>query len=252
MRTSDDELARRVDKILGLRVEKTRDALVVDGLQCARNENLLHVVLNALVHALLVGVEIVVLRAYDDGVDGDGVVVVVILDGHLALAVGAQIGHHLALAAYLRQHLQQSVGEVERERHVVGSLIGGVAKHHALVASALVFKFLAIHAAVDVVALLVQGAEHGARIAVEAVLTFGVADAVYHLARHQLKVDVRLAFHLASQNHLTRGDECFASHLRLRVERQQLVQHGIADLVCHLVGMAFGNGFRCKQITHNS
>ncbi len=113
MRTSDDELARRVDKILGLRVEKTRDALVVDGLQCARNENLLHVVLNALVHALLVGVEIVVLRAYDDGVDGDGVVVVVILDGHLALAVGAQIGHHLALAAYLRQHLQQSVGEVE-------------------------------------------------------------------------------------------------------------------------------------------
>ena len=188
----------------------------------------------------------------DDGVDAHGLVLLVVFDGHLALGIGAQVGHHAALAPYVGQHAQQSVGQVQGQRHVVLRLVGGVAKHHALVAGALVLAVLTVDAAVDVVALFVDGGEHAAGVALEHVLTLGVSDAVDDLAGNALQVDVGLGLHFAGQHHLSGGDERFAGHLRLGVEGQQFVQHGIRNLVGHFVGVPFGHRFRCKKIIHNA
>ena len=43
--------------------------------------------------------------------------------------------------------------------------------------------------------------------------------------------------------------ERFASDAGFGILREQGVQNGIGDLVADFVRMAFGNGFRCKDVT---
>ena len=57
---------------------------------------------------------------------------------------------------------EQQVRQVEREGQITWGFGTSVAKHHALVARALRFFFAAVHAAVDVARLLVNGSEHTA------------------------------------------------------------------------------------------
>ena len=128
--------------------------------------------------------------------------------------------------------------KVERERHIVGSLIAGVAEHHALVAGTLVFSHGAFHTAVDVLRLLVQSREYATRFGVKLQLAAGVAYAANHATSHLHKVDVGIALHLAGNKHLSGGNESFASHLRLRVVGEKAVENCITDLVSHLVGVA--------------
>ena len=48
--------------------------------------------------------ELVVLGRHHDGIDAHRLSVVIILNGHLTLGIGAQVGHQLALAANVSQH----------------------------------------------------------------------------------------------------------------------------------------------------
>jgi hypothetical protein len=59
----------------------------------------------------------------------------VVLDRDLALGVGAQALDHI-LAADLRVPLDQTVGQLNRQRHQLRGLAAGEAEHHALVARA--------------------------------------------------------------------------------------------------------------------
>ena len=173
--------------------------------------------------------ELVVLRRHHDGVDAAGAVVFVILHRHLALGVGAQVGHLLALAAYLGQHIHDVVGQRNGQRHVGVGFVVSVAEHHALVAGALCHGVASasIHAAVDVGALLVNGAEHAAAFGLKLVGGLGVANAGNGAACGALQVDIGFRLYLAGQHHLACGDECFARHLRLRVVGQKLIENGI-------------------------
>ena len=60
---------------------------------------------------------------------------IVVLDADLRLGVRAQIGNFLVLAQP-RQVLHQRVCEGNGERHELGGFAAGIAKHHALIASA--------------------------------------------------------------------------------------------------------------------
>ena len=131
--------------------------------------------------------------------------------------------------------------EVKGEGHVVLGLVGGIAEHHALVSGALCSAVCAVNATVDVSALLVDGREHTATVALEHILALGIADAVNDFASDTLQVNVCLCLDFACQDDLPSRDECFASHLRIGIEGKQFVEHSIADLIGHLVGMAFGD-----------
>ena len=74
----------------------------------------------------------VVLGGDDDGPDAHRDAVRV-LDGHLGLAVGAQVGQ-LPGAAHLGQPASHAVGERDRQRHQLGRLAAGEPEHHPLVA----------------------------------------------------------------------------------------------------------------------
>ena len=148
------------------------------GLQ-AGNHDLLHIeadlVLHGLVHLGLavlghgigithvpetLGDELVVLGAEDDGVHLYRLVgFAVVFDGELALGIGPEIGHQFQLVmADIGQDFQQFVAQVQRQGHKVLRVAAGIAEHHALVAGALLLSVPALHAAVDVRALLVDGA----------------------------------------------------------------------------------------------
>ena len=146
---------------------------------------------------------------------------------HLALGVGAQVGHLPALLAYVGQRAHYEVGQVERHRHVILGLVGGVTEHHALVAGPLLVFVAAAHAPVYVAALLVDGCHYAARVAVKLVFGLGVAYAVDGVARHSLQVYVLGAVHLAHYHHLTGGDKGLAGHVGLGVVSQELVEYGV-------------------------
>ena len=129
------------------------------------------------------------------------------------------------------------------ERHQLGGFAASVAEHHALVAGPLVHFGLAANAHVDILALLVDGAEHAATFSLELVLALSVANLADHVAYSLLHVDIAVACHLAADHGQAGGDQRFASHMAFGVVTQKFVQKRIADLVGHFVGMAFGNRF---------
>ncbi len=67
-----------------------------------------------------------------DGARNDAV----IADGHLGLAVGAQVIELPALA-HEREPFGQTVGDPDRDRHEFGRFPGGIAEHDALVTGTL-------------------------------------------------------------------------------------------------------------------
>ena len=225
VRSANHELAGGVDKELEVGIEQAALRLGQQGLD-ALDEDVAHVLADAGEHGL-VGVELVVLGGDDDGVNADGTVVVIIFDRHLALGVGAQIGHLPALAADGGQLDEQLVGQVDGQRHIVFGVAAGVSEHHALVAGALVVGVLALYAAVDVGRLLVDGREDAARAGVEHVFGLSVADAANHIARHVLHRHEAFGLDLAGHDCKPCGDKCLACYFGVRILTQEVVEDGV-------------------------
>ena len=252
VRASDDELARGVYIIFNIGiVEEAQHLGRIDALaQQSGNEYLLYVAGDALAHGGIcgggvcgVGDKLVVLRAHHNGINALRAAFVVVLNSHLALGVGTEVSHFLALAAYLGKHREEFVGKGERQGHISVGLVAGVAEHHALVAGTLLLRLGAVDAAVDVCALLMDSREDAAAFGLKLIGGLGVTDAGNGAAHHVLNVYVSLRLYLACHNHLPRRDEGFAGNFRIRVESQELVEHGVGNLVSHFVGMPFRHGF---------
>ncbi len=223
VRTTDYELARGIDVVCDMVVEQCQHLFMMDGSNNTRHQNLDYIPTDLSEHFFIslelcglavVGrlYEVVVLGGDYDGVDAYGRAVVIIFDGHLALGIGTEVGHHLAFATDVGQHLQDAVCKVQRKRHVVLRFVGGIAEHHSLVSGTLLHRVLTLHAAVDVGALLVDGAQHAARVALEHVLAFGIADFLDYFACDEGHVNVRFGFHFSSQHYLPGSNQSFASY----------------------------------------
>ena len=183
------------------------------------------------------------LGADDDGVDAFGLTLVAVLHRHLALGIGTEVAHLLALAAYLAELDEDDVRQRDGQRHQLVGLAAGVAEHHALVASALVLLLLAADALINIGTLLVDGAEYAAALGLELVLALGVANLADDVAHGALHVDPAVGGYLAADDGQAGGDERLAGHMALGVVTQELVEECIANLVGHFVGMALGNTF---------
>ena len=185
--------------------------------------------------------------------------VVLVLHRHLRLAVGVQAGHD-ALLAHLGQAPGEPVGKVDGRRHqfrihvVQAGFLGGVAEHHALVAGTLLLEqaLAAGHALRDVGALRLHVHLHLAGVGVKTDVRRGVADVAHRLAGDALDVQVgQDGFaHLARNHHQVFGDQGFAGHAGLGVDRQRSIQDAIRYLVADLVRVAFRYAFRGKCDTH--
>ncbi len=133
------------------------------------------------------------------------------------------------------------MGEVEGQRHVVFGFVAGVSEHHTLVPGTLLCGDVALHTALDVGALLVDGAQDAARVAVEAERPAVIAYAVDEVADYNRNIDVSVGSHFAGHHHLAGGDHSFYGDFGCGVECEELVEQRVAYLVGNLVGMPFGN-----------
>ena len=196
-----------------------------------------------------------VLAGNDDGLDRDRAVAFV-ADGDLGLAVRAEVGQ-FAVLADLGEAFGEPVREPDRDRHVGGGLVAGVAEHEALVAGALevVVIFLASFAgfegvedaAGDVVGLLADGHGHAAAGAVEAVGRGVVADAEDGLPDDLRDLDVGVRGDLAGHVDQAGGGQGLHRDPGLGVLGQQGVQDRIADLVTDLVRVPLGHRLGREQ-----
>ena len=256
VRAADDEFPRRVHVQQVVVADKVGQ-LVARPLQACldtRYEDAAHVVFDAFAH-LTFGLlfrhvaagtdEFVVLGGDHDGVYPYRASRLVVLDGHLALGVGPEIGHFVVLAPQYGELLHDDLGEYQRRGHVFARLVAGVAEHDALVAGSLLFV-LFHDALVDVGALLVDGGEDAAGVSVEHVVAPGIADAVDDASGDVLYIDVCFRTHFAGNYYQSRRAEGFARHLRFGVAAKEFVEYRVGYLVRDFVGVPFRNGFRRK------
>ncbi len=158
-----------------------------------------------------------------------------VAEGHLGFGVRAQPGQ-TAIFAQLALALHQTVCVPDRSRHQIRGFVARVAKHQPLVASALVQQLFwaAIHTLGDIGRLLVIGHQNGAGLVINAVIAIVIANALDGVTGNLDVIHVGV-----------RGD--LASNTCLRILLENSVQDSVGDLVSYLVGVAFRNGFGCKE-----
>ena len=105
-----------------------------------------------------------------------------------------------------------------------------------------------VHAHGDIGALLVDGHHHRACVVVEALDVMVVADVLDHIPHQLGDGDVGVGGDLTRHQHQARGQQRLAGHTAAGIILQGRVQHGVGDLIRHLVGMAFGDALRGEQM----
>jgi hypothetical protein len=176
-----------------------------------------------------------------DGIDADGLVVLVVLDCDLGFAVGAKPGELAGLADF-SEPAGELVGQRDGGGHQLGGLVGGIAEHHALVAGA-----AGIHAHGDVAGLLVDGGDDGAGVGVESVDGVVVADGGDDAADQRLEIDVGAGGDFAGDDDQAGSGEGLAGDAAVGVLLEAGVEDGVRDLIGDLIGMTFGDGFRGEK-----
>ena len=201
---------------------------------------------------------VIVLAADDHGVNPVGFAVA-IFHGDLRLAVGAQVRQSAVLADG-GQPLHQAVRQVNGDGHQAVGFVAGEAHHHTLVAGAggaagvggagAIGAMLqgGADAGVDVRRLLAGVADDAAGVAVNAVLEVGVADFQQRPAGDGVKVQRRLGGDFAGDHYQVLAGHGFAGHAAHGVHGEGGVQHGVGNLVAHLVGVALGDRLGGEQV----
>ncbi len=192
---------------------------------------------------LLVSDGLGVLGRDDDCIHTHRLVVRVVLDRHLALAVGTQVGH-LAVLANLAQPLRQLVRQRDRCRHQFGGLVGRVTEHHALVACA-----AGINAHGDVAGLFVDGRDDRAGVRIETIERVIVANRRDRSTHQALKVHIGLCRDFAGYHHQPGAGQGLACYTAVGVLREAGVKNRVGNLVGDLIRMPFGDRLTCKQKT---
>ena len=193
------------------------------------------------------------------GVDPDRPVVGVVLDRDLGLAVRTQVGERPVLAD-LGQPLREPLGDHDRQRHQLGRVVAGVAEHQALVAGAALVEVVVggadprlvavVDALGDVERLAAEGDLHSAGGPVEALERGVVADVEDRRAHELGDRRVGVGPDLARDHDQTGGEQGLdrgPQVLAVGVVLHQVVEHGVADPVGDLVGVALGHRLRREE-----
>ena len=199
-----------------------------------------------LAHLALLQIGAMLGRDHDRGrLDG---LAVDILQGDLALGVGAEAGLGAGMAGF-GEGAQDLMGVIDRRRHELRGLAAGIAEHDALVARTLVLIAQRIDALGDIGGLLMDQDIDLGILPVEAVLL--IADVADGLAGHVLQ---QILGHrggpadLARQDHLVRRRQRFAGDARVGIGAEIGIDDGVGDAVANLVGVTLGHGFAGEEI----
>ena len=174
--------------------------------------------------------------------------VVVIHHGHLGFAIRPQPGQRSVLSD-LGQPPGQPVAQCDCHGHPLRRFVAGISEHHALIAGTGLSGFFfpafqrLINTLCNIRALGMDRCHDRAGIPIEILFAAVITDIQDHLPGNIVEIRPPLGGDLTHQGHNARRCKGFACHPGLGVLCQQGIQHRVADLVAHLVGMSFGHGF---------
>lgn len=238
LRAANDKETRGLDLWCGqLTCSKaSQETYVVDSLVIAEilGNNLVDDLLLDLLSELLGGDVLAVLGRHNNSVDAkrdNGAAVVGILDGDLSFGVGPQPWQGAALAG-LGHGRVELMGEDEGQGEQLRGLVGGIAKHDALVPGTKLLKGLVVVQALgNVGRLLLNGNKDVAGLVVEALIGRVVADFLDGVADDFLVVEVGLGGDLAKDHDHARLGGRLTGDLGERVFFEAGIEDGVGDLV---------------------
>lgn len=143
-----------------------------------------------------------VLSGNNDGVDAerdDSAAIALVLDGNLGLRVGTKPRKSTGTASD-GHGLVQLVGQDDGKRHVLFSLVGGIAEHDTLVTGTVVLKRTFVETLRNIGRLLFNGDKNVASLVVESLLGVIVTDLLDGLANDLLVVDLGLGGNLTKDH----------------------------------------------------
>ncbi|KAL4273017.1 hypothetical protein GQ457_13G023280 [Hibiscus cannabinus] len=239
VRTTDDETARWVEVENGFLIE------VLLG------DDRFDYVLLQIGGDLVVGHGLVVLSGDEDGVDTNGnhgAFIVVILDGDLSLAVGSE-PRAGPVFADVGEASTELGGQNVAEGHQFRSLVGGVAKHMALVTGADLLGTLTemtMDTLSDIRALLLDINQHSAVVGIETDISGCETDVPAGVPDDLLVIHIGFCSDFTKDHHHVGLGAGLASDLAVGILRQAGVEDRIGDLIAELVGMSLVNRLRGK------
>lgn len=188
-----------------------------------------------------------VLRRDYDGGDFFGFTVFV-ADGDLGLSVRSEEGKG-SVFTDSGELFGEAVGEVDGHRHEDVGFVASVAEHHALVTSALFFMEARafVDTLGDIGALFVHRDEDSASLVIKAFVGVIVADFFDGVACDLLEVEDGFGGDLTRDYDQAGVEESFACNAAAGIVFEAGIKDCIRDLIRHLVGVAFGDGFGGKE-----
>ena len=164
------------------------------------------------------------LSRHYDSINALRYIVIRILYGDLTLGVWAKVSHYLAFLTDGCKLLHNNLSQIERYRHIIVGFISSITKHHALVASTLIFILFTAHATVDVIALFMDCSKHTTRVAVKLILTFCITYLFDGLASNGLQVNIYIRANFAHNDHLSCSTKCFYGTMSMVIVSQELIK----------------------------
>ena len=206
MRAADLESARGVDKILCVFIE-----------QFARNTRFDDVFLY-ISSEFLAGNALAVLRGNDDRLHPLHFAVFV-FNRNLTFSVGTKIRQQTALS-HFGEFSREFMRKRESHGHIFFRFVRGVTEHHSLIARAEPIGFVAgfsvferiIDSESDIRALIVNGGEHRASIAIESVFRSVVTYFADCISCNLLNIDVAMRGYFTHYENKPRGCGSFAGN----------------------------------------
>ena len=231
MRTANYKASCRIDKVLCILVHKRSGQY---GIQ--------HILFDVLMDLLLAHIRIMLGGNYH-GLQTHRPSVLVILHGHLALAVGPQICKRSVLA-HLSQLSGQLMGQRNRVRHILLGLVGSIAEHHALVAGADGFQLFLrhphlcrralapglqglVHAHGNIRGLLVNSHHHRTSISIKAILRLVIADLLHRIPHQLLNIHISAGRDLSGHQHEAGAAGCLTGHAAHGILFHQSIQNRV-------------------------
>mmetsp|Transcript_22743 Transcript_22743/g.43489 ORF Transcript_22743/g.43489 Transcript_22743/m.43489 type:complete len:208 (-) Transcript_22743:152-775(-) len=207
---------------------------MVDGLiiEILSRDNVLYNLFHEVCRDLLIGHSLIVLCRDQNGVHTQrhhSAALVLVLDGHLSLAVRSHPGAHSCFA-HNGQAMTDLGSENVSERHQLLSLIRRVAEHVSLITGSDLLWLLcahAMHSLADIRGLLLNVHKDLARVAVESDLSRREPNFFSSLANNRLVINLGLGRDLAEDHDHTSLRCGLASHLRLGVLFKARIQNCI-------------------------
>ena len=242
LRAADNELAGRVDEILGLLAKKL-----------GRN-NSIDDMLNQILANLVKGDVLIMLGGDNNGINSYRLAVL-IGNSYLSLAIRAEIRQG-AVLAHLGQAACQTMCQRDWQRQELRRLIGSIAEHHALVTGTgslclvqITFPCLQslVNALGNIRRLLIQGNQNTAGISIKAELGTGIADPADGLPGNLGNIHIALGRNLTGNMSLAGSHQGLAGHTAIRILFKNCIQNTIRNLVCNFIRMPLSNRLRSKQ-----